>query len=481
MQNLAKLNSIWARVLILALFCSALVISPARADVAPPESPPGVIISPGTDSTQVRMLSEVVTLTIGSSADLIGKAKTSAVFIMRNLGSADENIDVRFPLTYGDALYYDNKYPEINDFNVQVGDSSVPTSRITSVDAASGKTIPWASFTVKFPVGQDVKINATYTAQGFGYEPFQTYRYILKTGAGWKDTIGDGDIIVQLPYPANQQNILIDAHREPSQVNNMPVFSGNDARWHFEDLEPTAADNFQVDLVMPAYWQKILAERDNTSKNPQDGEAWGQLGKAIKKVLFFSKGIREDDGANQLYPEAVQAYEKSVSLLPNDALWHYGFADLLWSHYLFGVSYSGSQDYSELTRLESELQRSLQIDPTNKDVQNLASWISGTFPWALSQTGSGYDYLALTATPTLLPDTAVPSLEAPSDIDATATAFAELPTIGIEETDTPAGAEPAATDLPAATAAPTGGNPLCGSILVFPALLGLLWFVSKKH
>jgi hypothetical protein len=210
MQNLSRQISIGARVLILALFCSTLIFSPARADVAPPESPPGVIISPGSDSTQVRMLSEVVTLTIGSSADLIGKAKTSAVFIMRNLGSADENIDVRFPLTYGEALYYDNKYPEISDFSVQVGDSSVPTSRITSVDQASGKTIPWASFTVKFPVGQDVKINATYTAQGFGYEPFLTFRYILETGAGWKDTIGVGDIIVQLPYAANQQNILID-------------------------------------------------------------------------------------------------------------------------------------------------------------------------------------------------------------------------------------------------------------------------------
>ena len=46
----------------LAILGSTFVFAPARADVAPPESPPGVVISPGTGTTQVRMVSEVVTL-----------------------------------------------------------------------------------------------------------------------------------------------------------------------------------------------------------------------------------------------------------------------------------------------------------------------------------------------------------------------------------------------------------------------------------
>ena len=205
MQYPKKSLFIWAGASILALCAAMFIIAPARADVAPPESPPGVIISPGNETTQVRMASEVVTLTLLTGPDQVGKATTTADFVLHNLGSADENMAVRFPLTYGEALSSPGVYHEIKDFKVQVGGVPVPTTRITSVDANSGSTIPWASFPVKFPVGQDVKINATYTAQGFGYDPLLNFRYILETGAGWKDTIGSGDIIVKLPYPASSQ------------------------------------------------------------------------------------------------------------------------------------------------------------------------------------------------------------------------------------------------------------------------------------
>jgi tetratricopeptide (TPR) repeat protein len=475
-----KITPVWAGALFLAVIGCVLVFNPANADVAPPESPPGVIISPDSETTNVRMMSEAVTLTVISSGEQKGKAKTTALFIMRNLGNADENIDVRFPLTFGEALYYDNVYPEINDFKVQVVNRNVQTTRTTSIDASTGKTIPWASFPVRFPAGEDVKISATYTAQGFGYEPFLTFRYILETGAGWKDSIGEGDFIVQLPYDASRQNVLIDPESGFSKAAGEPVFAGNQIRWHFENLEPSEFENFQVEIISPLYWKKILAERENTVKNSKDGEAWGRLGKAIKESIRYSKGyLREDEGGKQLYSEAIKAYEKAVSLLPKDALWHFGFADLLWSHYLYSVYYNGSQDYAELTHLVSELQISLQIDPTNQSAKEMADWISGTLPWALSKSDHSYDYLVLTATPTIVLETSTPQLIMPTL--PLSTEIAALPTILPEETITPPVVDSLNTTVPTVTESVSPGKtPICGSILFFPLIIGLIWFASKR-
>jgi tetratricopeptide (TPR) repeat protein len=73
-------------------------------------------------------------------------------------------------------------------------------------------------------------------------------------------------------------------------------------------------------------------------KNPNDGEAWGRLAKAYKEVVKMPKGyLREDPAGIELYALSKDAYEKCLALLPNDPLWHYGYADLLWAHYYFGV------------------------------------------------------------------------------------------------------------------------------------------------
>ena len=473
MINLKKSGSALMAAVLLAFLFSGLVFVPARADVAPPESPPGVVISPGSDSTQVRMVSEVVTLEVlPGSSDQPARAHTSADFVMRNLGSADENIQVRFPLSFGQALFTPEIYPQINDFKVQVDGVQVATKTISTPDANSGTNIPWASFPVKFAAGKDVRISAAYTAQGFGYDPMVSFRYILETGAGWKSTIGSGDIIVKLPYPASLQNIVVDASDGFTQVAGMPSFSGNEARWHFENLEPTANDNFEVNLIAPAHWNTILVARQNTLKSPLDGEIWGQLGKAIKEAIRNGKGfLREDPGGVQLFLEADQAYGKAVAILPKDSQWHYGYADLLWSHYEFSVFYKGAQNYSEVSRLVGEVQSALLINPDYQEARDLANSISETLPWAITTTNNNLDFLVLTATPTYVPETPTPANTVVPAMSPTV----PLPTIAARAT---LPAKPGSTAIPAV---PTDKNPFCGSILIMPFLLGLLWLFARRH
>lgn len=89
-----------------------------------------------------------------------------------------------------------------------------------------------------------------------------------------------------------------------------------------------------------------MYETQNVENNPRDGEAWGRLARAYKEIARGSKGwLREDPDGLELFAASRDAYEKCLALLPNDSLWQYGYADLLWSHYYFDIYFSGKADF----------------------------------------------------------------------------------------------------------------------------------------
>jgi len=148
-------------------------------------------------------------------------------------------------------------------------------------------------------------------------------------------------------------------------------------------------------------------------------------------------------------------------LLPDDALWHYGYADLLWSHYYYFVYMTGEQDTESLfPRTLTALKTSLELDPNNQRAKDLASWISASIPGSVSITDSGYDFLALTATPIpprpllFVTETPIPS-----------------PTVEVVSSPTP-------------SLVPTGqtptGSPVCGgAAFLVPFLVIALWWKRK--
>src|SRR4051812_16947657 len=84
-----------SRFTILCIVAVALSTT-AWADVAPPMQPPGSNISPG-GATQVVMSAERVVIEVQPSGDT-AKGRVTADFTMHNSGSADEQMQVRFPL-----------------------------------------------------------------------------------------------------------------------------------------------------------------------------------------------------------------------------------------------------------------------------------------------------------------------------------------------------------------------------------------------
>lgn len=390
------------RLSLIFLTCILLAFpSTVFADVAPPANPPGSNLQPGSESTQVRMVAETVQIDVRADNGL-GTARITADFTMRNLGSADESMAVRFPITANDGF---GNYPEIKELVIKVDGQQIPFRRANYPDIRyQDQDVPWAEFNITFPVGEDVAIQVVYDLNGSGYMPFTAFYYILETGAGWKDTIGSADVILRLPYPANTQNVIMNMQIGWAETPSSGVIEGNEVRWHFDDFEPgldSPVQNMEFALVAPVNWKNVLKERDAVTKNPNDSEAWGRLGKTYKEIFLMGRGYRTDAGGEELYQLSIEAYEKCLALDPKDAQWHAGFADLLANRSYWDSWFSDPT--ADAYRALEEIKTALQLAPNDPKVLEVADNIHFMFPDGMTQTESGYDYPWLTQTPTPLP------------------------------------------------------------------------------
>ncbi len=252
------------------------------------------------------------------------------------------------------------------------------------------------------------------------------------------------------------------------------ALAGNEIKWRFENFEPGYEDDFEISLVMPSVWQKVLNERRNVSNNPNDGEAWGRLGKLYKEIFFYRRGFRHDAGGQEIYRLSVEAYEKAVTLLPDDGLWHAGFADLLAVHAYY-ASWEGGDATPEALRSMQEIDIALELAPNDPKVKEIAEKIYSFFPDAVDLLESGYDFLWLTATP--LPPT--PTIAAPVEPTAMPEATSTAPAAETPFDSTQGEPVPTREAAPAPTAVPPRArNPLCGSLLIVP--LGLVWLARRR-
>jgi hypothetical protein len=316
------------------------------------------------------------------SPDDEGLAYVTATFTMRNLGDQEEKMDVRFPLYYkwNTECNFDFWYfgPSIADFQALVDgvpvESTISYETFTINDAygtpVNYTVACWANFPVTFPIDRDVIIQVTYTAEPYqhGYAGANIYSYILVTGAGWKDTIGTADIIIQMPYELNHFNFFSCWPKE-CEINGTQVV------WHFEDLEPDF-QGLELSVLPHNRWYAILHEQAMITKYPNDGEAWGRLGKAYKESIMGIFDMRYDAGGRELFVLSAQAYEKALELLPGDADWHYGYAELLCQNVIWRNFDFAQQDIA--TGCVDQLRFALEIDPNHEKAKRLLEEVPHT-------------------------------------------------------------------------------------------------------
>lgn len=334
--------------LILCILSCATFVQPVQADAAPPPDPTVGGAGPyRPQKTNVQMMAETVMITVSDKAPTATQGESihiSASFTMQNQGTAQEQMQVIFPLTRLSTYNAEESIYQVDSssFKVKVDGKSVPTTEITTPTEGyeikpaptpddpplSGflPSVHWAAFDVTFPVHKNVQLQVEYDMKTFPEFGFTGVAYILETGAGWYGSILSADIILRLPYQVQDDAIV--------RANPNYTLSGHEIRWHLKDLEPTSADNISVKVYFSGTWNRILTLRENVARDPKNAEAWGQLGNAYAAlgIRTQSHDVREYWVENARMADlAVQAYQKAIALRPDWGDPHFKMAQILWA------------------------------------------------------------------------------------------------------------------------------------------------------
>lgn len=326
---------------LLALILVAALPPVVNAHMAPLPSAAGSDLAPAA-GTQVAMVTETVALDVQAhmASGYRAAALVTAEFTLRNLGAETESMDVRFPL--GSPALRAGPIPApfmAQDLRVYLASGEVAT-RTQTFDGA-----PWAVWPMQFPPGQDVHARVTYRIAGIDGLTYNTFFYILETGAGWRGPIGQGDIIVRFPYPADPQMWLKPPEADDAlpadgyYTGSTPPFSvqGNELRWRFTNLEPSGHDNVRVSLLNPSLWQAILDAQQAVKQRPDDAKAQLRLGQAYHAAIPMKHGwLDQYPFQAHLGASANSALAKAVQMAPDDPAAHVAYATFLaeraWSH-----------------------------------------------------------------------------------------------------------------------------------------------------
>lgn len=497
-RSIASRRVIAALTGILLIWLMARPATRAYADVGlPPVNPGGSSLTPEqTIQTNVRMVSEEVNMTVEPHEspippDMLDNAGywmrvlVDAQFVMRNLGETSEAFDVWFPLAattkYPDYLLYEtSRHPEniVQDFKVWVDGLPTTTRQVTgpALNLPEGES-PWATFPVEFPSGQDVLIQVSYTLYPGGNRPFGDIEYILQTGAGWRDTIGEATITAYLPDTVTPESVSLSGNNifgdplEPQPAGY--EVEDNTITWHFSELEPRAEHNIYLNVLEPQRYRRLLQARGKVSQadpanSIETADAYLELARAAQEAVMIIKTVGQNGGGTAVGDEATAAYARSLELNPDQAAIYGEYAKWLMivTRGWMQLETQGTcpPDVCEL------VQRGLEKFPQDEDLLQLDMMFKEF--WLMHQT-----------------EVAIATQDAIATLDALATIThqvqetqAAMPTTTPKPTNTPRLASPTAppsthpAPMPTAvqTTAPAGGSRVCPAGFMSLILAGLL-------
>jgi hypothetical protein len=372
-----------------AVVLIALVqVTRVRADIAPPEQPGGSSLSPGEGLTQVQMVSERVVIeiigmedfTVAEREQRAAAAEVSASFQMRNTGQSEEFMLVRFPLNnihgWGDGSF---NYPEVQDFRVWVSDEELPWVTVESPNPRGDEDPPikWAGFEVTFPPGEDVIVEVEYKIHSTGYLPEARFTYILETGAGWQGPIGSADIILRLPYEVTEENILVDDDSEYYTSFGLEL-DGNEAVWHFDDLEPQQGQNWQATIFSPEFWEELTEQRLLVEEDPEDVSGLQRLGEMYLTASEAKSYWMLRPGSQHFVLEAQAVLYAALLQEPENLEVNELYLEALTAHRVNAEDIEGKEPPS-MDEVINQINVVLALDPQNQAAMNMYS----DFEWLL--------------------------------------------------------------------------------------------------
>ncbi len=403
------------------LFLLTGVQPAARADTGPAleeTTAIGSVVSPYKfKRTWVQMVDEQVRLKVQpvtAGQILYQQVEVQASFHLFNTSNAAESMQAVFPLTRlkcpwlagpGAWSFHENAIDE-NSFQVSIDGQPVPiqplttTTLITQRPAGISSEIElkcqttWKQFSVTFSPRRDVRIQVGYTMRppspfelgdGMTGYPWDSFTYILKTGAPWSGPIGQVDLSMELPEPAKREQFL----KLPAGYH----INKNTIRWRWQNLEPV--QDFEV-VMMSFQTQKELAEvQQALNSNPKDAPT-SKDAAATSEALARLAGLYESLAWRYDYPAgcsssidyasfwqihnweyaglALNAYQRLLKLRPQD-----GEAQTKYANLLAEMSLSGNNGvllaaYPSVGRVLREFDRALALGATDQAQRLLDSF-----------------------------------------------------------------------------------------------------------
>ncbi|MCC6906081.1 MAG: hypothetical protein IT326_09585, partial [Anaerolineae bacterium] len=239
-------------------------------------------------------------------------AHVEASFAMQNQGSEAESFDVWFPIGLNDGW---GGVQEVSNFRAWVNGEEAPTGRMETTNEFEQR-LPWATWPASFPPGEPVDLRVSYDFRPTGYAPYGDFEYILETGAGWYGPIGEGTIVVRLPYEVSEYTVPGSHMVYPSSpARDQFIVSGNEMTWHFSELEPIAENNVRFVAMIPQVWEHIMAAEDAVRANPKSATALRDLAQAREAGLEFKYELV---CCQPLADLTIDAYRRAVALAPDD-------------------------------------------------------------------------------------------------------------------------------------------------------------------
>ena len=311
-------------------------------------------------------------------------AEVDADFTMKNPSTENVSMIVWFPLASAMEnvswnLRIDETVPRIEQFQVKVNGEAIEyeVSELPNPKGADKPKLPWASFPVDFPAGEGTLIHISYslplqpTAKGNEVVLY----YIFQTGAGWAGTIGQAEMIVNLPYPASDATVsgklspslaAGSVQRGWTELPAGAVMTGNQIRWTWKNFEPGPEDDLAILLLKPDKWSQIESAQAAVKAQPENGDAWLDLAFIYHSLSAYRMTNLPLIFSSSYISKGIEAYQKAAGLLPDDPAPHIGLGLLTLTPYM----HEKNAPSSVIQFVQNELQTARDLESRESPPEN---------------------------------------------------------------------------------------------------------------
>ena len=330
--------------LVLALSALTIVLGGgqrALADMAPFPAQEGNSFGPAAP-TSIQMSAETVVIQLGvitttlMDVDHVGPgAVVTADFVMHNPDSQTHSLGVGFPLQVPEKYAQAGAYIKISQLAAFSGGTQIPTQ----LAAVGSET--WAAWQMAFAPG-DTRVRITYDLPATVDRCSEEIGYVLHTGAAWAGPIGQADLIVRFPYAAEATFV------SPHGIylgNTTPGYQveGTDLHWHYDNLEPTPADDLAATFVTPDCWLTVAQARTAVSQRATADNYW-HLATAYGDIVSYGHSFYSP----LIAQVAAAQFQKALSLNPSSPQINADCAEYLF--YQFGGDLLPNETQSQVVQ-----------------------------------------------------------------------------------------------------------------------------------